>query len=278
MINDQLIFNDDLLNKQDMKNTAPGRRIRLTQKGKLLHERGMMPIEGMYGQMRLTDVTVGHSDKAQQIFQFLQRMASTPDSIQAMPLPTKRTLGEIQGMSSSAGMSLGKSAGLLDSQVVQPIAETMIAFRQAFMTMPQAVKIAGQKKAMQGQNVFTAQRDDILGQYDYIARTTTMPPDPSRNLSMWMQIAQMVFSGQLPMTAVAGKQLNPMALIEEILFQMGINYFDNFMIDANQVQQQGPPVPQAPGVPGQGGEMKAEVMSNEEVEKGVNAGNLVPVQ
>lgn len=278
MINDQLIVNDDLLNKQDMKSTAPGRRVRLTQKGKLLHERGMMQIDQMYGQMRLTDVTTGHLDTMQKVFSFMQRMANTPDSLQAMPLPTKRTLGEIQGMSQNAGVSLGNAAHLLDTQVVRPIAETMIAYRQAYMSIEQAVKIAGQKKAMKGQNVFNVSRGDIQGKYDYIARTTTMPPDPSRNLSMWMQIAQMVFSGQLPLTAVGGKQLNPLALIEEILFQMGINYFDNFMVDANQVQQMGPPAGQAPGAPGVGGEMKAEVMSNEEVEKGVNAGNLEPIQ
>ena len=277
MINDQLIWNDDLLNATDMKNTSPGRRIRLTQKGKLLHERGIMQIEQMYGQMRLTDVTTGHPEIAQNVFSFLQRMANTPDTVQAMPLPTKRTLGEVQGISQSAGISLGRAAGMLDTGVVDPITQQMIAYRQAYMSMEEAVKIVGKKKAAQGASIQHATREQIQGRYDYIVRTTTMPPDPARNLSMWMQIAQMVFSGQLPITAVSGKQLNPLALIEEILFQMGINYFDNFMVDSEQVQQMAPPGGEAPGVPGQGGEMKAEVMANEEIEKGVASGNMVPL-
>lgn len=277
ILNDQLIVNDDLFVKADMESTSPGRRVRLSKKGKILHERGLMRLDDMYSQMRMTDITGQHLQTAQNIFSFVQRMASTPDTIQAMPLPTKRTLGEVQGISSQAGVALGVAAGLLDAQVVEPVVEIMVANRQSRMTMEEAVLVAGQRKAQQGAQAVMVDKYKIQGQYDYIPRTTTMPPDPSRNLSMWMQIMQMVTSGMLPVQQIFGKQLNLHKFVEEILFQMGINYFEEFLVDGQDVQQLGPEVSQAPGVSGMGGEMQAEVMSNEEIEKGINAGNMVPL-
>lgn len=278
MVNDQIIYNDNLLNSVDMNNSAPGKRVRLTQRGKLMHERGMMPIEQMYDQMRLTDVTAGHMDTAQMIYGFLQRMAATPDTMQGAPLPTKRTLGEVQGMSQSASVRLGISAELLDMQVVMPIVQQMIANRQQFMEMETAVRLTGRKAQMAGPDVMNVSRQDIAGQYDYIPHTPTVPPDPSRSLALWMQIAQMLFTSPLMQMQVEGKTINPMMVFQEILTQAGVEYFENFMVPVEAVtgpegQQPGQP----PGQPGVGGEMKAEIMSNEEVEKGVQAGNLRPI-
>ena len=278
-VNDQLVYNDDLLNSVDMNNPAPGRRIRLTQRGKLMHERGMMTIDQMYGQLRMTDITQGHMETAQGIYSFLQRMAATPDTMQGAPLPTKRTLGEIQGMSASASVRLGISAELLDVQVVMPMVQQMIANRQQFMSMDQMVRLTGRKGQMAGPDVVSVNRGDIAGQYDYIAHTPTVPPDPSRSLALWMQIAQMLFSSPLMGMQVEGKTINPMMVFQEILTQAGVEYFENFMVPAQAVagQDGAQPGPPPPGQPGVGGEMKAEIMSNEEIEKGVQAGNLAPI-
>jgi len=260
-----------------MNNPAPGRRIRLTQRGKLMHERGMMTIDQMYGQLRMTDITQGHMETAQGIYGFLQRMGAVSDTMQSAPLPTKRTLGEVQGMSNSGSVRLGISAELLDMQVVMPVVEQMIANRQQFMSMEQMVRLTGRKGQQAGPDVVNVSRSDIAGQYDYIAHTPTVPPDPSRSMALWMQIAQMLFSSPIMGMQVEGKTINPMMVFQEILHQAGVEYFENFMVPAQDVSGGPKEEKGGKGVPGEGGEMKAEIMSNEEIEKGAQAGNLVPI-
>ncbi len=277
IINDQIIYNDNLLNSKDVNNSAPARRIRLTQRGKVLHERGMMSINDMYGQFRITDVTGAHLETARQIYDFLQRIAATPDTVQGAPLPTKRTLGEIQGMAQSANVRLGIAAELLDMQVIMPIVEQMIANRQQFMSMEQAVRIAGDKASSAGREVVMVSPDQIRGKYDYIPHTPTVPPDPSRNLALWMQIGQMLANSPLAQMEVDGRRIDPFMVFKEILFQAGVEYFENFTVPATSVVDGSGAGGNTPGVPGVGGEMKAQVMSNEEVSKGVDAGNLVPI-
>ena len=84
-VNDQVIYNDNLLSEPDILSPGPARHIRITTRGKQLHERGVMNIEGMYSQFRITDVTEVHLKAVGEIIAQMQRMSATPDPITGMP-------------------------------------------------------------------------------------------------------------------------------------------------------------------------------------------------
>lgn len=231
-VNDQVIYNPDLLNEADILNPGPARHIRLTKRGRQLHERGMVPIQNMYGQFQMTDITGTHLTAAQGIITQTQRMAATPDTVQGMPLPTKRTLGEIEHVSSSATMRIGTTAELLDRQVVKPMAERLVQNRQQFTSMDLMMRITGRMAGMLGvqeDDLVTIYPDDLYGRYDYIARTPTMVRDPARNAALWGSLLQILGNApQLLMPDEKGRAIDAHKVLNEFIRVSGVNYFEDF--------------------------------------------------
>jgi hypothetical protein len=279
MINDQVIYNDDLISRVDMNTPGPAKHIRLTQRGKSLHERGIMPISAMYGQLMITDVTQGHMNFVQMLLPMTQRMASTPDTLQGMPLPSKRTLGEVEAVSQNASMRLGIAAQLLDEQLIRPMAERLVSNRQQFTSVEQYFRIAGRLAQEFGQEPMLIRPEDLAGNYDYIVRTPTMPSDPARQAALYGSVLQ-ILSGapQLMNPGPDGRAINPQAIFEEFLKASGISHFDQFYI------QVAPP-PQGALLPGQaapkqggappGNQVPSGMINDEELARQVEMGNLV---
>lgn len=281
MINDQVIYNDDLISRVDMNTPGPAKHIRLTQRGKSLHERGIMPINAMYGQFAITDVTQGHMNFVQMLLPMVQRMASTPDTLQGMPLPSKRTLGEVEAVSQNASMRLGVAAQLLDEQLIKPVAERLVSNRQQLTSIDQYFRIAGRLAQEFGVEPMLIRPEDLAGNYDYIVRTPTMPSDPARQAALYGSVLQILAGApQLMNPGVDGRAINPQALFEEFLKASGISHFDQFYV------QVAPPQPGAllPGqaAPKQGGappgnQAPGGMIDDQELARQVEMGNLVPL-
>jgi hypothetical protein len=254
IVNDQVLYNQDLIEEEDILSPGPARHIRLTREGRMLHKRGILSIDQMYGQFRITDVTGVHLDAAQAILNQLQRMSATPDTVQGMPLPTKRTLGEIEHSSSAATMRIGVTAQLLDLQVVKPTAERNVINRQQFTSLEQIYRISEQLAQELGTEQLMVRPTDLYGRYDYVARTPTMAKDPARSAALWGSLLQILASApQLMEPRADGRVINPHSVFNEFLKISGINYFDNFYEMA--------PV---------------QVMPDEQIQQGVQSGNMVP--
>ena len=282
MINDQVIYNDDLLSRVDMNSPMPAKHIRLTRKGKGLHERGLMSIGQMYGQFAITDVTRGHLETAQQFLPMTQRMAATPDTLQGMPLPSKRTLGEVEGISQAATMRLGIAAQLLDQQVIGPMARRLISNRQQFTSLEQYFRLAGRLAEEFGIQAMMIRPDDLAGGYDYVVRTPTMPADPARSAALYGSVLQILAQApQLMNPNAEGKAINPQAIFEEFLKANGISHYDQFYMQvAPTGQAPGQAQPQQPGgAPGsgQGHVENNPIMDEGEILRQVQMGNMIPM-
>lgn len=269
-VNDQLIINDDLINKTDTANPSPGRIIRLTREGKALHKTGRLGINQMYAQLNLTNVTAQHLDTHQMIMQSAQRLAATPDSVQGMPLPTKRTLGEIENLSQAATLRIGTTAQLIDTQLVGPAMLLGVENIKAFADVQEMIMLTGRlvdQLGAQPMNPFEPVRGmDLQGQYEYIVRTPTMAKDPARNAATWGHIMQVLSTApQLLNPMPDGRALNPHAIFNELIRALGVDYFDQFYF---QTQPMAPPVV--------AGSTEANIMSPEQINAGVQSGNLVP--
>jgi hypothetical protein len=278
IINDQIVYNDDLIDPNDMANPGPAKHIRLTRRGKRMQEMGQMRIQDMYGQLQVTDITKQHLETTQQIFQAFQRMSATPDTMQGMPLPTKRTLGEVTAVSQAATLRLGTAAQLLDLGLVKPFADRLISNRQQFTSMEKYYRLAGRLIEQLGGEQILVKPGDLQGEYDYIAHTPTMAPDPARQTAIWGQLLTMLAQApQLMNPDSEGKVLNPIAVFDEFVRSAGINYLDQFKVQTQPPE--GAPLPgQLPPEAQTGASQPGvDVQSEEQIDKGVQSGRLLPV-
>jgi hypothetical protein len=282
IVNDMVIFNDDLINPVDMASPEPAKHIRLTRRGKRMQEMGQMRIQDMYAQFMITDVTQQHLNTFHMLFQMLQRMSSTPDTMQGMQLPSKRTLGEVETVNESATLRLGVEAQLQDLMLVEPYARRLISNRQQFSTMKKTYRLVGRLIEQLGgpgkAQMFEISPDDLEGEYDYIPHTTTMAPDPARMTAIWGQLLTMLAQApQLMNPDSQGMVLNPIAVFDEFVRSAGINYLDQFKVKVEP--QPGMPLPgQLPPEAQTGASQPGiNVQSEEQIDKKVQSGNMIPI-
>ena len=281
IINDQIIFNDNLIDPVDMATPGPAKQVRLTKRGKRLNEMGQMAIKDMYGQFGLVDVTKQHLETVQFLFPQAQRMAATPDTIQGMPLPTKRTLGEVEQVNQSATLRLGQAGSLIDKQLMGPMATRLVSNRQQFTSMKVVVRLVG-SLAMQleeqtgGKSQISIGPDDLAGDYDYIPHTPTMAPDPARQTAVWGQILSTLAQAPqlLNPDPVTGEAIDPIAVFDEFVRSAGVDYIDQFKKKIAPMPGQAGPGQMPPDQPAVGGQPGAQ--TPEQTQKAVQSGTVLP--
>ena len=105
---------------------------------------------------------------------------------------------------------------------------------------------------------------DLQGNFDYVPRSATLPPDPSRQAMVWVQL--MLGLGKFPQIMAPGadgKMLDVRKIFNEIARNMGIRNISQFYTQA-------PPM-MGMGMPG------VQVMPDEQVANGVQRGDLAPI-
>jgi len=281
IINDQVIFNDDLIDAIDMSTPGPAKQVRLTKRGKRLNEMSGMKISDMYGQFGMVDVTKQHLETVQFLFPQAQRMAATPDTIQGMPLPTKRTLGEVEQVNQSATLRLGQSSSLVDKQLIAPFAKRLIANRQQFTSQKVVVRLTGRlipqlAEQTKGKTQLEIGPNDLAGGYDYIAHTPSMAPDPARQQATWGQLLQVIAGAPqlLNPDPETGEAIDPLAVFDEFVKAGGINYLDQFKKTIAPMAGQAGPGQMPPEQPAVGGQPQA--MTPDQTNKAVQSGTALP--
>jgi len=110
---------------------------------------------------------------------------------------------------------------------------------------------------------------DLQGEIDYLVIDGTLPIEPTRNAETWMNMLQIMSQTGLNMEYNAGQ------IAEEAIRAMGITDLDRFRISNEQMQSQGlSPSQQLALMEKMRG---ASVQSNENVQREVQKGNLVPI-
>lgn len=247
----QMILADPLLVKvHQLKKPGPGRVVEVTPEGHKLIRMGH-PIGSFLQQIQVMNVSQGHMGLAESLYGFGQRMMAATDTMQGMLTPDKRTLGEVQAALGQASQRVLMVARLMDAQLLKGLFGRMISNLQQFSDQARWVRVAGDMAKQFGSEHVFLRPEDLWGQYDYRAITATMPGDPARMATTWMGLLKVAGSVPGLMTpGPDGRQLNPRAVVEEIARSMGITYLDQLFI---------------------------KVVPDEEIAKGVQAGNMLPV-
>jgi hypothetical protein len=258
-INNSIIWSPSLFEEQDMTHPNPAGAIRLTQKGEELLLAGALPIGGMWQQLLIQDLTGSHAQMSGQLFDMAQRMSAASDPALGQPTDEKRTLGEVQSILASASQRNRIIAQLIDAQAIKPLADRAIANRQQFTSLEQYFRVVGDLAKMEetrGLERLLLNRSQIQGNFDYVPNSGILPADPARQAELWIRMLE-IASG-IPAVSEPGpdgKMLDLRQVFNEAVRAAGIKNVDSFYVQA-------PP----------------QIMPDQQLQAGVQAGNIVPLE
>lgn len=288
-LNGALLYSPDLIEEEDLLHPVPGGHVRLTKRALELIMQGRITPAQLYHSMATNDFTERNLNDVGYINDLAQRMTGANDPIQGIPMPDKRTLGEVQAVLANAGQRIQGHVRLVDRQAIQATVERMMANRQQWTSRAQRYRITGQlavelekmasavafDRAPGGGLSAMIRPEDLWGNFDYVSRSADQNPDPGRGPEALMKMLELFaqFGGAIsdPMLYPDNRVPNIRATINEILRQSGIKNVDEFWMN-----RMPPPMPGA-GMMGPGGQ-PATVVPDEMYAQQVQAGNFVTPQ
>ena len=233
---------------------------------------GTKPGDGVFI-AQVPDVTKGHWNDIGQLGELKQRLSAASDAQQGMPTGEVRTATEIARLTQLGSQRLGGLARIMSATTVRPMVRMMIANIQDALAYDGSIKMDPYNMPTQladmvddGYIDFSVQ--DLQGDIDYLVIDGSLPIEPTRNAETWMNMLKVMGETGLNM------EYNTAKIAEEAIRAMGISDLDQFRISKEQ-QAQGPsPSQQMSLMEKMRG---ASVQPNEDVQREVQAGNLIPL-
>ena len=265
-LNDVLVYAPSLIEESDLLNPGPARHVRLSSKGEELLLSGLMQPGQFVQQLQVGDVTHPHLSAFQFMYEMVQLMMATNDPATGQATKEKKTLGEVNQMMMGSGKRIAMSFRLYEAMGWMPMILRAVSNRQQFTSLEQFMRIVGDAAAddVQATQRILIKPWDLQGNYDYIPRSATLPPDPSRQAMVWVQL--MLGLGKFPQIlqpGMDGKMLDVRKIFNEVARNMGIRNISQFYTQAPQM----PPMAGNP----------MQVMPDEQVANGVQRGDLAPI-
>jgi len=252
-VNDMLVVDPYLVNINDLKDPEPGKLIRLRRPA---WGRG---VDKVVQQLQVNDITRANIGDTSYITQLMDRISGADASMQGALRtggPERLTKGEFQGTRGSAISRLQRIAMIVGMQFMQDIGTMFAVHTQQYMTKKTSVKITGryeeQLRKTFGSNSSRASvsPNDLAIGYDLIVRDGSIP---GGNFSdVWVEMFKVI--GQTPALT---QEFDVVRIFTYIAQQLGAKNVEDFKRNVNQIQTQ--------------------TMSDEDVLKQAQAGNMVPI-
>jgi hypothetical protein len=177
-----------------------------------------------FRQLEMQDTTGGYLESAMFLFEQLNRELGSADPMSGVPLPTKRTLGEVSLVTQMASARIATVVELIDENCIEPAVNRSIANRQQFTSLNKWMRTTGGLINQLGVDPIMLRQYDLYGQFDYIKVDAKRPVDPNRTFETWMQFITMI--GQYPDLL---QVFNGPKIFGEALRVMGIRNYDAFL-------------------------------------------------
>jgi hypothetical protein len=231
-LNDAVIYLPSLVEEADLLQPGPSRHIRGSAALEKAVMEGRLTIEAAMKQLPWVDVTKGHLQTTNALFDMAQRLAATSDPQMSQTTDDERTLGEVQQVIAGSSARLAMTAKLLDAQALTPLAYRSISNRQQFTELDQFVRIAGDMaREMGGIDRLLIKPSDLGGSFDYVPNSGTTPPDPARFAQVWVQILEGAARiPQLMQPGPDGKVLDVREVFNEAARAMGVKNIQSFYL------------------------------------------------
>lgn len=261
-LNDALVYMASCLEEADLRSGGPMRHIRLTQYAEDMVLGGTAQIGSFYQQLGIQDLTKGHLETYQMLFDMAQRLMASNDPQMGQPTSEKRTLGEVQSIMAAASQRIAMITRVMDAQGFAPTIRRHIQNRQQFTDLEKFFQITGDlSKELGGMERLLVNRYQMQGDFDYQPITGTMASDPAREAELWRSIFQTVVAYppfQQP-SPIDGKQFDVREVFNEMVRKGGARDVERFW------RQMTPPPP------------PPQVLPDDQVEQGAQMGDMVPM-
>ena len=234
---------------------------------------GSKPGDGIFI-ANIPDITANNWNDIAAISDLKQRVSAASDAQQGMPTSDGiRSATEIQRLTQLGSQRLGVLSRIQSATSVRPMIEMMVG------NLQDALNLEGSIKAPQNQTpgllapmVKDGYLDfdvrDLQGDIEYLVVDGTLPIEPTRNAETWMSMLEIINNGGLNMEYSTGR------IVEEAIRSMGVSDLDQFKISKEEQAQGMTPSQQLTMMEKMRG---ASVVPNEELQKQVQAGNVVPM-
>lgn len=254
-INDMFVVDPYLININDLKDPEPGKLIRLRRPA---WGRG---VDKVVQQLQVTDITRQNIGDSQYITQWMDRISGADQSMagqQRKGGPDRKTKAEFQGTRGSAVSRLQRLAMITSMQFMQDIGYMFAVHTQQYLSKSTYVKIAGRDQerltrlfGKTNQERIPVDPYDLAIDYDVIPRDGSIP---GGNFSdVWVELYKIIATDE-----ELRKEYDTFRIFEYIANELGAKNIQDFKRNMDQIQ----PV----------------TMPDEEVQKEVQAGNLVPAE
>lgn len=221
------------------------------------------------------DVTRGHWNDIMALNEIKQRVSAASDAQQGVPTPDVRTATEISRLTQLGSQRLGVLSRICSATTIRPAVRMMVQNIQDALVYQDSIRVDERDMTSQlsglvqeGYIDFDAARD-LQGPVDYLIIDGTLPIEPTRNAETWINILQLAAQTGLNM------EFDSRQFAEEAIRSMGITDIDRFRIPKQRLQEEGmSPSQQITMMEKMRG---ASVMPNEQMQREVEKGNLVPM-
>lgn len=257
-VNGGLVWVPELLEEGDIINPRPGGDIRVTELAARRILAGRLDINSCYRQLEMPDATTDHLSLAGYLFDWGQRMVGASDPQMAMPLPSKRTLGEVRTITAMGTQRVVMTCSFVDSSCIQPSVARAISLEQQFRDEEMYVRIEGELAEEYGAGQVLVNPRDIYGQYDYVPISGSSL-DPAAGAQSWLQLMQII--GKAPQLA---QQFDWASGFKEFARLVGVRNVAKFFR-----QPTPPPGASMPGV---------RVVPDDQLAAARQAGNAIPME
>jgi hypothetical protein len=232
---------------------------------------GGNPKEAVYI-AEVPDVTKGHWNDIAALADMKQRVSAASDAQQGVPTTDVRTATEIQRLTQLGSQRLGVLSRIMSALTMRPAVNMMVANIQDALVMNGSVRIDKRNTpAMLLDQVDAGYLDfnvaDLQGKIDYMVVDGTLPLEPSRNSSTWLNMLQILQNTGLIMEYKAGR------IAEEAIKAMGVPDIEQFRITPEEAAQGPTPSQQMALMEKARG---ASVMPSDDLNREVERGNLIP--
>lgn len=254
-INDMLIVDPSLINMADLEDPKPGKLIRMRRSA---WGRG---VENAVKQLQVNDITRTHIQDAASIIEYMQRTSAATDSVSGMIRKSgeRVTAQESKSTTQNALSRLTKSAKIASLQAMQDIGYMFAVHTQQLMSKDTYVKATGSWAEVLRQEYGEQSRlhvtpFDLIVDYDVVVKdgSTAVGGDTEG----WIEIFR-IMSQQPQMYT----NFDMVRIFKHIARIMGAKDINEFIL------QQGPVPP-----------VQMSVNSTQNIEKGVQQGNMVPIE
>jgi hypothetical protein len=254
-INDMLIVDPSLINMADLEDPKPGKLIRMRRSA---WGRG---VENAVKQLQVNDITRTHIQDAASIIEYMQRTSAATDSVSGMIRKSgeRVTAQESKSTTQNALSRLTKSAKIASLQAMQDIGYMFAVHTQQLMSKDTYVKATGSwadvlKKEYGDKSRLNVTPFDLIVDYDVVVKdgSTAVGGDTEG----WIEIFR-IMSQQPQMY----QNFDMVRIFKHIARIMGAKDINEFILEQGPV----PPV-------------SMSVSSTENIDKGVQQGNIVPIE